>query len=135
MLRYFAGAVHNGCALRLRFGAESRAARAELSFVVTPSIRTFAPCTSGSATGRTTLRPDRVRALEPLDGCGAEGCTKAILRAHGFATAEIVELVCGGLATATAERVVAGGREHEVDRVRITDAERRVHRQPFWQQH
>jgi hypothetical protein len=65
---------------------------------------------------RTTLKPDRIRALELLE----------ILRAHGFATAEIVELVRGGLATATAEHVVAGGREHEVARVRITDAGRRV---------
>jgi hypothetical protein len=72
------------------------------------------------------IKPDRIRALELLDGCGDEGCTKASLRAHGFATAEIVELVRGGLATATAEHVVAGGREHEVARVRITDAGRRV---------
>jgi hypothetical protein len=71
-------------------------------------------------------KPDRVRALELLAGRGEEGCTKAILRANGFATAEIVELVRGGLATATAEHEVAGGREHEVARVRITDAGRRV---------
>jgi hypothetical protein len=75
---------------------------------------------------RSTVKPDRVRALELLDGCGAEGCTKAMLRAHGFATSEIVELVRGGLATATAEHVVAGGRDHEVARVRITDEGRRV---------
>jgi hypothetical protein len=75
---------------------------------------------------RDLIKPDRVRALELLDGCGAEGCTKAMLRARGFTTAEIVELVRGGLATATAEHVVAGGREHEVATVRITDAGRRV---------
>ena len=75
---------------------------------------------------RTTLKPDRIRALELLAGFGDEGCTKAILRAQGFATAEIVELVRGGLATATAEHAVARGREHEVARVRITDAGRRV---------
>jgi hypothetical protein len=75
---------------------------------------------------RRDLKPDRVRALELLAGYGDEGCTKAILRAHGFATAEIVELVRGELATATAEHVVAGGGEHEVARVRITDAGRRV---------
>jgi hypothetical protein len=34
--------------------------------------------------------------------------------------------VRGGLATATAEHVVAGGRDHEVARVRITDEGRRV---------
>jgi hypothetical protein len=28
---------------------------------------------------RSTVKPDRVRALELLDGCGDEGCTKAML--------------------------------------------------------
>jgi hypothetical protein len=78
------------------------------------------------STRRRDLKPDRIRALELLDGCGDEGCTKAMLRARGFATSEIVELVRGGLATATSEHIVAGGREHEVARVRITDAGRRV---------
>jgi hypothetical protein len=77
-------------------------------------------------TRRRDLKPDRVRALELLAGCGDEGCTKGMLRAHGFATSEIVELVRGGLATVTAERVVAGGREHEVARVRLTEAGRQV---------
>jgi hypothetical protein len=75
---------------------------------------------------RRDIKPDRVRALELLAGCGEEGCTKAILRANGFATAEIVELVRGGLAMATAEHEVAGGREHEIARVQITDAGRQV---------
>jgi hypothetical protein len=75
---------------------------------------------------RTTLKPDRIRALELLAGCGAEGCTEGILRAHGLAIGDMVELVRAGLVTVTAERVVAGGREHEVARVRITDAGRRV---------
>jgi hypothetical protein len=48
------------------------------------------------------------------------------LHAHGFATADIVELVRAKLATATAERVVAGSREFEVGAVRITDAGGRV---------
>jgi hypothetical protein len=56
----------------------------------------------------------------------AEGCTEAILHAHGFATADIAELVRAGFATATAERVVAGSRKMEVARVRITGAGQRV---------
>src|SRR5262245_20112125 len=59
---------------------------------------------------RNPIKPDRMRALVLLDGCGAEGCTEALLHAHGFATADIVELVRGGLASATAERAVAGSR-------------------------
>jgi hypothetical protein len=51
-----------------------------------------------------------------------DGCTEAILAAHGFAIQDIMEV----LATATAERVVAGSRTMEVATVRITDAGRRV---------
>jgi hypothetical protein len=75
---------------------------------------------------RSTVKPDRVRALELLDGCGAEGCTEAILHAHDFATADIAELVRAGFASVTAERVVAGSRKMEVARVRITGAGQRV---------
>ena len=57
---------------------------------------------------------------------GAEGCTEAILHAHGFATADIAELVRAGFASMTAERVVAGSRKMEVARVRITGAGQRV---------
>ena len=46
--------------------------------------------------------------------------------AHGFTVAQMVELVRAGLATATAERVVAGSRKMEVARVKITEAGRRV---------
>ena len=41
---------------------------------------------------------------------------------HGFTIDLLVELVRSGLATAQAERVVAGGRAMEIARVRITDA-------------
>jgi hypothetical protein len=41
--------------------------------------------------------------------------------AHGFTTEQMVELVRAGLATATAERVVAGNHTIEVARVRITE--------------
>jgi hypothetical protein len=54
------------------------------------------------------------------------GCTEAILLAHGFTIAQMVELVRVGLATAQAERVVAGGRTVEVAQVRITEAGRRL---------
>jgi hypothetical protein len=46
--------------------------------------------------------------------------------AHGFSIDVMVELVRAALATATAERVVAGKREIEVARVRITAAGRKA---------
>ncbi len=54
------------------------------------------------------------------------GATEAMMTAHGFPTALLVKLVRAGLATATTERMVAGGRTMQVARIRITDAGRRV---------
>jgi hypothetical protein len=71
------------------------------------------------------LQPDRRRALELL-ASSRDGATEAIMRAHGFTVAQMVELMRDGLATATAERVVAGERMMEVATVKITDAGRRV---------
>jgi hypothetical protein len=51
-----------------------------------------------------------------LASCRAN-CTEAIMLAHGFTVA-----VNAGLASATAERVVGGGRTMEVARVKITEA-------------
>jgi hypothetical protein len=70
-------------------------------------------------------KPDRRRALELL-AASSDGCTEAIMIAHGFTIAQIVELVTAGLANATAERVVAGGKAIEVARVRITEAGRKA---------
>ena len=70
-------------------------------------------------------KPDRRRALELLASC-RDGCTEAIMLAHGFTVDQLVELVRGGLATAHAERMVAGGRSMEIARVRITEAGRRA---------
>ena len=63
---------------------------------------------------RRSPKPDRRRALELLAAC-PDGCTEAIMVAHGFTTAAIVGLVRAGLASA----VVAGSRTMEVATVRI----------------
>jgi hypothetical protein len=65
----------------------------------------------------------RRRALELLAG-SRDGCTEAIMLAHGFSIEQMVELVNAGLATAKAERMVASSRTFEVARVRITEAGR-----------
>jgi hypothetical protein len=64
-------------------------------------------------------KPDRRRALELL-AASRDGCTEAIMIAHGFSIDMLVELVNAGLATATAERVVAGRNKYEVVTMRIT---------------
>jgi hypothetical protein len=77
-------------------------------------------------TGRKRSPPaTRRRALELLASC-PDGCTEAIMLAHGFSVEQMVDLVRAGLATAKAERVVAAGRTAVVARVRITEAGRRV---------
>jgi hypothetical protein len=45
---------------------------------------------------------------------------------HGFTTAQMVELVRAGLASVSAEQVVAGRTTVEVARVKITEAGRRA---------
>jgi hypothetical protein len=55
-----------------------------------------------------------------------DGCTEAIMLVHGFTVELMVDLVRAGLATAKAERVVAGGRAIEVARVRLMEAGRRA---------
>jgi len=70
-------------------------------------------------------RATRRHALELL-AASSDGCTEAIMLAHGFTIQQMVELVWDELATATAERVVAGNRTIEIARVRITEAGRRA---------
>jgi hypothetical protein len=67
----------------------------------------------------------RRRALELLAG-SRDGCTEAIMLAHGFSVEQMVDLVRSGLATAHSERVVAGKHRVEVARLRITEAGRRA---------
>jgi hypothetical protein len=67
-------------------------------------------------------KPDRRRALELL----AEGCSEAVLLAHGFTIEQMVELVRAGLATATPQRVKAGREWLEVATLRITDKGRKA---------
>jgi len=70
-------------------------------------------------------RPNRRRALELL-ASSREGCTEAIMLAHGFSIDMMVELINAGLATAKPERIVAGGYGDERTIVRITEAGRRA---------
>jgi hypothetical protein len=66
-------------------------------------------------------KPDRRRALELLAG-SPTGCTEALLFAYGITVEMLVGLINAGLATATAERLVAGNKTIEIARVRITEA-------------
>jgi hypothetical protein len=64
---------------------------------------------------------ERRRALELL-AASPDGCSEAIMLAHGFTVDFLVELIRTEMATTWTERVVAGGRAMEVARVRITEA-------------
>src|SRR6266487_2169444 len=79
-----------------------------------------------------TPNQQRRQALELLEA-SIDGCTEAIMMSYGFKTELLIELVNAGLATASIERRVAGGRRDEVNRIRITAAGRRaltMHRWP-----
>jgi hypothetical protein len=70
-------------------------------------------------------KPDRRRALELL-ASSRDGCTEALMLAHGFTVELLVDLCIAELAIATPERMVAGGRAVEVVRMKITEAGRRA---------
>jgi hypothetical protein len=78
-----------------------------------------------SPTRRRGPKPDRRRALELL-AASPDGCTEAIMLAHGFTVELLVDLCIAELAIATPERMVAGGRPVEVVRMKITEAGRRA---------
>jgi hypothetical protein len=80
---------------------------------------------NGSTRRHYRPNPDRRRAFELLAG-SRRGYGKAILRAHGFSIDMMVELVKAGLATTKRERMVVGGRQTDVVRVRTTDAGRQA---------
>jgi hypothetical protein len=55
-----------------------------------------------------------------LARCPQEGCSEPLLLAHGFTIEQMIDLVRTGLATAAADRIVAGAHEFEVVTLRIT---------------
>jgi hypothetical protein len=50
-------------------------------------------------------------ALGPIDPAAPDGCTEALMFANGFTAELLIELVRAGLASAHAERMVAGGKD------------------------
>jgi transposase len=84
------------------------------------------PPTSTRRSLRRHPKPDRRRALELLAYCPRDGCTEAMMLAHGVSTAQIVELVRAGLAQMQEKRVVAEGKANKVVRIRITEAGHRL---------
>ena len=70
---------------------------------------------------RPLMTKDGRRVLELL-ARSAQGCTEVLLLAQGFSVELLCDLVCDGLASAHAERMVAGSKVIEVARMRITEA-------------
>jgi hypothetical protein len=63
---------------------------------------TTAPTDALSSHQRSRKRvpePDRRRALELLAGCQQEGCTEALMLAHGFSIDMMVEPMSAGLSS------------------------------------
>jgi len=74
---------------------------------------------------RRVPKPDRRRALELL-AASRDGCTEAILFAHGLSVIQMVDLVREGLATAHSRRVIVGKRVIEIAHLKITEAGRQA---------
>ena len=75
------------------------------------------------------LAANRRRALAVLAD-SPDGCTEAIMLAHGFTAELLIELVRADLATASTERVGRGRKPVEVVRMKITEAGRRALARP-----
>jgi hypothetical protein len=71
------------------------------------------------------LKSTRRRALLLLASC-QDGCTEAVMQAHGFTVEQLAELMRTGLATTTPESVLAGAKTIRIARLRITEAGRRM---------
>ena len=71
-------------------------------------------------------KPYERRALTLLAGCGGEGCTEAVMRAHGFTADQLTKLVRLGIAAKTSECLDSGGQTFEVARLKITEAGQQV---------
>ena len=71
------------------------------------------------------MTADERRLLELLVA-SHEGATDASLLAHGLKLDMLISIVSAGLATATPERALVGGKPVDVTRVRITGAGRRA---------
>jgi hypothetical protein len=67
----------------------------------------------------------RRRALELL-AASRDGCTEAVMIAHGFTVQQMVALVRAGLASAHSQRMVAGNKPTDITIVKITVAGRRA---------
>jgi len=72
------------------------------------------------------MTPDHLRALSILAD-SPNGCTEAMLIAHGFTIDSLAELIEAGLAGAMTRRVIVRRNPIEVIRLHITDAGRRLH--------
>ena len=69
--------------------------------------------------------PSRRRALELLASC-PDGCSETFLLVQGFSGELLLGLVHGGLVSVSPEQAMAGDKQIEIARVRITDAGLRV---------
>jgi hypothetical protein len=75
---------------------------------------------------RRILKPHQRRAIVLLAGCGAAGCTEAVLLAHGFTADQLAGVMRIGFIAKTTERVIGGGQMFEVAKFKITEAGRQT---------
>jgi hypothetical protein len=71
-----------------------------------------------------TLSAKQRHALAVIAATGSDGATQTLLTAHGLSIRTIAPLVKRGLVTIAREKVRAGGKWIDADKVRITDNER-----------
>jgi hypothetical protein len=75
---------------------------------------------------RRAPKPDRRRAFELLASARVEGIAEAVMLANDITIDQMIELVRGGLARVTPQRIRAGGKVMEVATLQITEAGRKA---------
>jgi hypothetical protein len=90
-------------------------------------VRNTAACRLGAHPVTVAVMPNRKftavrRRAHELLASRPDGCSEALMLAHGFPASLLIEMVRDGLATAAPERMMAGNRALEVTRLQITDA-------------
>jgi hypothetical protein len=79
----------------------------------------------GQSPRKPRLSTDQRRALRLL-ASSRDGVSEALMMAHGFGVKLMAGLVQAELAATSVQRIVGGGREVQITRMKITDAGRKA---------
>jgi hypothetical protein len=90
------------------------------------AYRVHRPASMPTSSRSPKQTPAEYRRVLTVLAASPNGCTEAIMLAHGFTLELLVDIIRAGLATAHDERMRAGSRAINVTRVKITEIGRQA---------